>query len=1037
MMPMNGPRRRTSCNTLNADSPVFVLPYDQDLLEVAARHIIERQTPPDLSQCSILLPDLHSAAILRRLLLTAAQQAGFPALLGPTITTLSGWLKQQAPLTQHIADSHVTRLMLVESLREHPQLYGNGGPWALADSLIVLFDELTRQRIRLPQRLDEFTQQLGHAYNTGNDNTLEPLTREATLVHTLWQAWQKQCLQEDRIDTQGAHIQCLALSCEQLPADQQLYLIGFDQFSTAEANWLQTLMSRGQAELILHGNIHVTASDTAAIKTADMLPHHDIALQRLQQQLQQTLAPLNLNRVNEKPAAARQPALAYSTFIDTAFTGQPRLDKQQPGDPSLPGNMATRAQQFSANYPDSPAQQRLSIISAANPEQQARAVDVQIRRWLLAGKRNIAIVCADLRLSRRLRALLERAGIHLRDQNGWTLSTSRAAAVLERLLQTAEEDYDQQPLLDLLKSPFILPAWDEHARLTASYRLECDIIRHENIARGLQRYRQHILWRQRRLDENQRWPEGRANPVNHLLDDIEAAVTPLLDCINGPSQPAQYFLDALHQAMALLGLNNSFAADPAGSRLLEELQQLQQSLAGRELNMDWLEFRSWLGQALEQAHFSPPTTDITGPLVQLLTLTDTPLQDYDALLFASADQEHLPTITTGTPFFNDAVRHELNLELASHHHELALSRFRNLLERAPQIIFSWHRMADNKPVQASPWLTILSTFHQLAYGETLDDPALLQISRQAASQIFRCDEQQTPTPPPQPGPSAASILPDNLSASRYQRLVDCPYRFFAADCLGLKAEEEIQQTLEKSDYGQRVHRILQAFHDDVQGLPGPFTAAIDNNNRAVAQQCLEDISRAVFARDLEDNAQHRGWLQQWLNLIPRYLDWQQQHQQQWQPDQLEVEQSATLPGLAGVMLSGRLDRIDATTIEDPHHGKKLQAIIDYKTGISPRQEEIENGEAVQLPFYALLHEQPLQRVEYLQLGKINNRYQARTAAFLEGDELAVLRDRHAERLQLVFKALRNNQALPAWGDDKTCAYCDLDGLCRRQTWEQT
>ena len=232
------------------ESSILILPYGRDLLEYAARHIIGRQTPPDLSHCSILLPDLHSAALLRRLLLDAARQAGFPALLGPTVTTLSGWLRQQAPLAQAGADNHRTRLMLIESLREHPQLYGQGGPWALADSLMVLFDELSSQRIHLPTQLDEFTALLEQAYagdQQPDADILLPLTREATLVHTLWQAWQQQLQQEGCIDAAGAHIQRLALSRERLSDDQRLYLLGFDQLSAAEGDWLRSLMAGGQA----------------------------------------------------------------------------------------------------------------------------------------------------------------------------------------------------------------------------------------------------------------------------------------------------------------------------------------------------------------------------------------------------------------------------------------------------------------------------------------------------------------------------------------------------------------------------------------------------------------------------------------------------------------------------------------------------------------------------------------------------------------------------------------------------------------------
>jgi ATP-dependent helicase/nuclease subunit B len=27
-------------------------------------------------------------------------------------------------------------------------------------------------------------------------------------------------------------------------------------------------------------------------------------------------------------------------------------------------------------------------------------------------------------------------------------------------------------------------------------------------------------------------------------------------------------------------------------------------------------------------------------------------------------------------------------------------------------------------------------------------------------------------------------------------------------------------------------------------------------------------------------------------------------------------------------------------------------------------------------------------------------------------------------------------ALPAWGDTDTCRYCDMDGLCRKQAWQE-
>ena len=46
------------------------------------------------------------------------------------------------------------------------------------------------------------------------------------------------------------------------------------------------------------------------------------------------------------------------------------------------------------------------------------------------GKQEIAVIAQDRVVSRRLRALLERAGVLVADETGWKLSTTRAAAAL-------------------------------------------------------------------------------------------------------------------------------------------------------------------------------------------------------------------------------------------------------------------------------------------------------------------------------------------------------------------------------------------------------------------------------------------------------------------------------------------------------------------------------------------------------------------------------------------------------------------------------
>ena len=127
-----------------------------------------------------------------------------------------------------------------------------------------------------------------------------------------------------------------------------------------------------------------------------------------------------------------------------------------------------------------------------------------------------------------------------------------------------------------------------------------------------------------------------------------------------------------------------------------------------------------------------------------------------------------------------------------------------------------------------------------------------------------------------------------------------------------------------------------------------------------------------------------------------------------------------------IELKGRLDRID--------HDAHGSAIIDYKTGAAlPTQDDVEAGEAVQLPFYALLAQasaQPVTRVEYVAIkaDKIS------AAACLEGEALSKLAHATEQRLIALIQELRSGAPMPAWGDEKTCAWCAMSGLCRKQMW---
>ncbi|MDH3947492.1 MAG: PD-(D/E)XK nuclease family protein [Gammaproteobacteria bacterium] len=963
---------------------IQLIPYGQDPLPILAKRLLtdHQHNLPNLSDVTVILAEPQAAPLLRDYLLRLSADKGYPALLGPRILTLRDWVRSFFPTDIRVCDPHTQLLILVEALSQHPALLKSANPWALATDLVSLFDELTLNHIDLPVDLEDFTQQLQTAYGLHNSE-ISALGQEARLVHTLWHAWHEQLQADGLMDSQAAYLLALTQSLEQVSAEHALYLAGFHQFTLAEINWLTTLLKRQHSYLFLHGQGGV----------APERYHPDAPLSRLLQHL----PPIKPEPVSDESCSAALNLL----FDETA------------------GNLQARSQNLQQRYAESPLQDRLDVFMAQSAEDEASAIDIQVRQWLLEGKQRIGIVTENRRLARRVRALLERAEITLQDEAGWALSTTSAAASLERWLECLEEDFAHLPLLDLLKSPFLFPDLDPDQVRLATLRLEQDIILHENIARGLSRYRQHIQDRRQRLPD---WMADNANSLLHLLDRLEDAAAPLHSLLLDRQAPSVW-LEALQSSLQWLGMTERFSDDPAGSRLLQALEQMQQAAHHSNMPLSWLDLRTWLGRTLEQFHFQPPGS---GQGVYLLGLAQSRLQCFDAVIIGSAERDHLPGHPNPSPFFNETVRRELGLPATTELLAERFHHFRRLLEGAPQVLITARAEQDGEPIPASPWLETLQAFHQLAWNEVLTAPVLTALLRESATRVQRGDAAPLPDLQTQPAPALpAALQPVAFSPSSYQQLLDCPYQYYAARCLKLSPQEEIRQALSKADYGQRIHQCLQAFHSQVAELPGPFCGPLTVKRRAEAIGLMNQIAEAVFSQDLADNFEHHGWLQQWQQQIPAYIDWQIQRDSAWRVKNTETRHELALT--EQLKISGQLDRIDSD--------ENQLGILDYKTGHIPKQDEVLEGEAVQLPIYALLAtsaQQPVREVAYLDMrdtAKIDTPYT------LADDELHTLSQGIASRLTRICEQIEQGTGLPAWGDTKTCKHCDMKLLCRRQAWD--
>jgi ATP-dependent helicase/nuclease subunit B len=633
----------------------------------------------------------------------------------------------------------------------------------------------------------------------------------------------------------------------------------------------------------------------------------------------------------------------------------------------------TRGMELASAYIESPLRDALRICPAPHLEAEARAVATWVAEQLNAGRQSIALIALDREASRRVRALLERVHVLVADETGWTLSTTAAAAVIDRWLECAARDFPHVELLDLLKSPFALG--EAAARQDAVLALELAMRRH-GVAQGM-------------------------NELRRLAQQHAADALPWLDTLaNAAGSFARSratlsaWLERLEQSLQRLQIAEALSADAAGACVLDTLAQLRAELAADKEKYAFSEWRRWLNRALEGASFVDRS--VSSPVV-LTSLPAARGRSFEAVAVIGADAARLPGGPAAS-LLNQATRAQLGLPSFAETARQSVEDLVSLLASGPALL-SWQAWHEDEPNPASPLLIRLQAVHQAGWNCGLETQAAGEPPVQPSQRP------QTAHPPAVAVPAAH--LPAHYSPSAYQTLLDCPYRFFARSVLGLKELDEADEALDKSDYGTALHDILKRFHD--AGPP---------QDREAALALLGEISEAGFAKLPAYAA--AAWRARWQGIQPAYVDaWLGQVAQGWryQAGEADVEIRQHVDGLGEVRLHGRIDRLDK-------NGNALR-VIDYKTrnARALKNAAADPAENVQLPFYAWLAEA---EAAFL---PIDDETVAPIGLDGETDVEAI-----SLRLPRLLEAIAAGAPLPANGVDAVCRYCEARGLCRKGTW---
>ncbi len=881
-------------------------------------------------------PDLRGATVLlpnyhvaQPLAQALSAAANLPTLLLPQMVTLKDWALS-IPLPTPIQPDSQRLIALYQALRER-RWFADADLWSLSRELLGLMDDLTRHHVALPESAEEFSRQLAQAYQARSGQSMQ---FEARVVHELWYAMAA----SGELDGVRAYQQRLAMLAQQV--DRPLYVLLASNLSVPETHFLEACRAR----------VAVTVFDLREM-VADV---PDCAL--LSRSLQHAAESNDLRS-------------------DAAL-----LQKQSDAALSRPSTGSGRTSR------------ELSFFGAHSLEQEARAAEVQVRRWLLAGKQNIAIVALDRLVARRVRALLERAEVLVRDETGWTFSTLSVSTVLMRWLDALQSDFYYQDLLDLLKSPFIFAdpsATDQGAstRKQAVYQLEQLVRKHGVVSH---------------LDAFLELARGEREVQTALVRLRQAA-----EALQKNSNTLSGWLRALNESLSILGVLQGLAGDEAGAQLLQALQTWQHELAADNTRFNRAEWRHWLAQQLDENTFSDQS--IESPVV-LTSLASTRWRSFDAVLLLGCDDTHLPNTDNGSVWFNDAVRSTLGLPTR----EVKLAQQRDdllaLLAMNDTVLVTWQASKNGEKNLLSPHLEMLRTLHELAYGDDLAErelDALLQDAQIRLADFSLPDKAAMPAPAVPP-----SLISSRISASGYNSLVACPYQYYARHMLRLNELDEVREGVEKRDYGEWAHDILHHFH---QQFP-----VLAEHARTALEDALQHISGEVFAPTVERDYLARAWLLRWQQAIPAYLDAQLKSEAEgWRYQNGEVP--FEMPLNEGLTLHGRIDRVDV-------QAEGMTRVLDYKMMDAGklRNKLKEPGEDVQLACYAHVYE--ADEAAFISIEK------DKVVAVAPPQDIQELAQANIERLMKVFEQMRNGAALPAHGVEEACMYCEMRGLCRKGEW---
>jgi ATP-dependent helicase/nuclease subunit B len=584
----------------------------------------------------------------------------------------------------------------------------------------------------------------------------------------------------------------------------------------------------------------------------------------------------------------------------------------------------------------------LGRVDAADQNEEALVIALAMRAALETPGRRAALVTPDRALAGRVASALARFGIRADDSAGRPLGATPPGIYLRLLLAACAEGLAPLPLLALLKHPLAAGGM-RPGRFRAAVRLfELALLRGQRPGPGIVGL-EDALGRAARLPAEYR-PRGLA-AASRVIEALARALGPLMGALAAAEAPPARLLAATLEAAEALAATDVMpgarrlwaqeAGEAAAARMAEALEALEHmGPIGPEAWPGLFE-ALFAGAEVRLRRIGSAGEGAPHPRLFIWGVLEARLQSAELVILGGLNEGTWPGTVDPGPWMSRPMRTRFGLAspeaaIGEAAHDVALA-----VAAAPEVLLTRARRVDGAPTVPSRWLVRLDAFlaSQLGQGDHLRPAAdWLGIARALdAPERVMPEARAAPRPP-------LALRPKRLSVTDVERLLRDPFEIYARHILRLRKLPELDEPVDRSDWGTVVH------------------AAIAVSVRRVSKE--DWPGAATFRRWIEEDGARRladlaapARVALWRPRLGRIAAWVAETEAARRaPAGLaesfaEVKGELLLPG--GFVLHGRADRIDRLA-------DGTLSLIDYKTGTIPDQKEIREAYAIQLTLEAAM-----------------------------------------------------------------------------------